>query len=168
MPRVRSSGRSRRSPPPWRRTFRSRSFSPVPAGAGGGGRRARGGRRSKPRGRTARSLIPRRSPKRLLLSSGVRRAVLAVPFAEEAGELGGERVARGEIGLVELVRARLQLVDIGLGIRVGRNRTTDLLDVALGRLLELLHVDLDLEQRAESFAECERGSRARRERDVVG
>ena len=94
-------------------------------------------------------------------------AVLAVPLAQEARELGGQRLARRDVLLVELVRPPLEILDIGLRVRVGGDRPGHLLGVALGGLTQLLDVDLDPEDVAEPLAESERGARARRQRDVV-
>ena len=97
-------------------------------------------------------------------------AVLGVALAQEARELGGERVAGREVLVlleVELVGAPLELGDVGRGLLVGRDRLGHLLGVRLLRLRELRRVDLDPEQLPEPVAERAGGARARRERDVV-
>src|SRR5205085_4270554 len=93
--------------------------------------------------------------------------LLALP--QEARQLGGERLAGGDLALVvdELVDALLELGNVCGRVGVGGDGLADLLAVLLGRLLELLHVDVDVEQLAEAADERERGARARRERDVV-
>src|SRR5690348_4363803 len=90
-------------------------------------------------------------------------------LAEEARELGRERVARGELFFrLHQVDAPLELLDVRRRLRVGRDGLRHLLVVLVGGLLELLEIDLGAEQLAETAAKRERRARAWRERDVVG
>ena len=69
-------------------------------------------------------------------------AVLALALTQKPRQLGGERVAGGDVELLlELVGALLELLDVGRRLRVRRDRLAHLLGVALGRLLELGRVD---------------------------
>ena len=97
-------------------------------------------------------------------------AVLAV--AQEARQLGRERLARRQVGLVldhlvDRVGPPLELLDVRGRLGIRGDRLADLLGVDLLRLLELAELDRDAEQLAEPVAERARRARARRERDVV-
>src|SRR5437588_1632501 len=107
-----------------------------------------------------------RSLSRGLLSRGA--AAVLLTLAEEARQLGGDRVTGRDIELrAELVHALLELLHVGLRVRVGGDRFGDLLAVALDGLLELAGVDGGAQELAEPLAEGERRARARRQGDVV-
>ncbi len=137
--------RGRRTPQ--RRTARSRE--PRPA------RRAQGPRPSTAAAPSTRSrpARPRRTPRstrrtlehaRRALRRGGRR-VVGLAVAQEARQLGGERLARRQIGLlaqlVDRVGPAFELFDVGGRLRVRRDRLGDLLRVDLFCLLELGQVD---------------------------
>jgi hypothetical protein len=89
---------------------------------------------------------------------------LLVALAQEARQLGRERVARRQIlFLAEQIDAAFELLDVRGGVGVGRDRFAHLLAVLVGRRLEVLGVDVELHQLAEAVDERERGARARRE-----
>src|SRR3954471_4055271 len=113
----------------------------------------------------------RTRPRALLLAREVVRrlrpaAVAALALAEEARELGGDRLA-GDVLSRDLVGALLELLDVCRGLLVGGHRLAHLLRVLVGGGLELARVDRGAEQRAEPVAERERRARARRERHVM-
>ena len=61
---------------------------------------------------------------------------------EEAGELGRERVARRDVGLLaQGVAPALELLHVGLGLLVLRHGLADLALVRLGGALELVEVE---------------------------
>ena len=101
------------------------------AGSRAGDARERDGRRSRtpPSGRG------------LLLARAVVAALLAVALAQEARQLGGERVAGGKLllldELLDRVRAPLELLDVRRGLGIGRDRLAHLLGVRLLGLGEL-------------------------------
>src|SRR5262249_52453136 len=102
----------------------------------------------------------------LLVGRG--RAVASLfALAQEAGQLGGGRRARRGGGVVDLVAAALELLDVGGRLFVGRDRLAHLVDVRLGGLVQLRRVDLCPEQVGKAGAENRCRLRARRERDVV-
>src|SRR5919199_5182472 len=95
-------------------------------------------------------------------------AVVLLALAQVARQLGGDRVARGDVELdPELVASLLELLDVGLRLRVGGDGLAHLLAVRLRRLLQLGRVDRRPEQLAQPPAERERRTRAGGERDVV-
>src|SRR5438046_5821005 len=98
----------------------------------------------------------------------LRPAVATLTLAQEARELRCQRLARREVLLVlEQLSTLLELVDVRLCLVVGRDRFGHLLAVALRGLLELGRIDLRPEYAAETLTQRQRGTRARRERDVV-
>ena len=104
---------------------------------------------------------------RLVARAG--RAVSAVLLAlpEEARQLGGEGVAGGDVRLVQLVDPPLELLDVRSSLLVRGDRLAHLADVRVGRLVELLGVDLGAEQLGEPHAQRARRLRRGRERDVM-
>src|SRR6266545_262397 len=91
-------------------------------------------------------------------------AVAPLAIAEEARQLGGERLAR-EVLLREIVASLLELLDVCRSLRIGRHGLAHLLGVRLRCFLQLGRVDRGAEERAEPVAERQRSARARRERD---
>src|SRR6185295_1592803 len=68
----------------------------------------------------------------------------------------------------ERVAPRFELLDVGLGLLVRRDRLADLLLIGRGGALEVAEVELGAEQPGEPFAESERRPWAGGERGVVG
>src|SRR5215203_1732996 len=112
---------------------------------------------------------PRRS-KPLLLARQVLpgTAVAALALPKEASQLGGERLTRRHLLLLERIRALLQLLHVCGRLLVSRDRRGHLLRVRLGRFLKLVRVDRRVQDRPEPVAQREGRARAGRERDVVG
>src|SRR4051812_11403457 len=113
----------------------------------------------------------RTRPRALLLAREVvgrlrAAAVAALALAEEARELGGDRLA-GDVVSRDLVGALLELLDIRRGLLVGGDGLAHLLRVLVRGGLELARVDRGAEQRAKPIAERECRARARRERHVM-
>ena len=94
-----------------------------------------------------------------------------LPLAEEARQLRGERLAARELAALgerlDRVGTLLELLDVGLRVRIGRDRLAHLGRVLRLRLVELVHVDRCPEQVAEACAEGLGRAGARSERDVV-
>ena len=89
-------------------------------------------------------------------------AVLGVALAQEARQLGGERVARRQVLVlleVELVGAALELRDVGRRLLVGGDRLGHLLGVGLLRLGELGRVDRRRRAAAPSRSQSARAAR---------
>src|SRR4029077_14665709 len=78
--------------------------------------------------RSAKAGFPRVA---LLVGCGRPAAALLVALPQEAGELRRQRFARRDVGLVDLVGAPLELLDVGSRLLVGRDRLADLADVGL-------------------------------------
>src|SRR5215208_4085664 len=95
----------------------------------------------------ARPFTPRRRL-RLPAARGVAAVVVLLALAQKAGQLGGQRLARGDVQLVVCRRidAALELLDVGRRVRVGSDRLAHLLRVLLARLVELRRVELHAEQ----------------------
>src|SRR3954470_2068666 len=90
---------------------------------------------------------PSRSASRqegLLVASDVVAVVATLVFlAQEARQLCGEGVAGWEIGLLrELVDATLQLLHVRGRLLVARDGLAHLLRVGIGRLVQLVRVDI--------------------------
>src|SRR4051812_29196367 len=102
----------------------------------------------------------------LLLAGNVVVAVLAV--AQEARELGGDRIARRQVGLLrDLVGTTLELGDVGRRLLVGGHRFAPLLLVGVRSLVKLGGIDIRLEQLRKPIDERLRRARRRRQRHVV-
>src|SRR6266540_1717648 len=95
-------------------------------------------------------------------------AVPTLPLAQEACELGGERLARGQVFLgIELLGPLLELGHVSGRLLVRCDRVRDLLAVPLRRLVELGNVDRRSEDVSEPLAQRERRTRTGREGDVM-
>src|SRR5688572_22645259 len=104
-----------------------------------------------------------------LLAGGVVGPALAsVVIAQEARQLGRDRVTRGKALLLffELVGLLLEGLDVRLRLRVRHDRVGDVLDVLAPGLRKLGDIELVAEQLAEPAAERLGGPRARRQRDI--
>ena len=123
----------------------------------------------------ARSSSPRLRPGRRRARLGLlgRRVVLppVVLLAQEPRQLGRERIARRQLAALgeglDRVGPLLELLDVGLRVRVGGDGLADLGRVLGLGLVEVRHVDRHPEQVGEADAERLGRARARREGDVV-
>ena len=97
---------------------------------------------------------------------------VVLALAEEAGQLGGERLARRQLAfldqLVDRVGAALELLDVRGGLGVAGDRVRHLLGVFLLRVRELGDVDRGTDEISETLAERACGAGLGRQRDVVG
>ena len=121
---------------------------------------SRRGRRPTPSrsGRAARCSGGSSSSSRLRSSCSLRKRVSSA----------ARRVAGGDVQLLaEGVAPRLELVHVGLGLLVLRDRGGDLELVGVGGALEVGEIERRPEQRAQPLGERESRLRARRQRDVV-
>src|SRR5712691_1368662 len=90
----------------------------------------------------------RKSVGRLLSGRALGPAVATLPLLQVAAELGGDRVARGNVGLrLELVDAPLELLDVRRGLGIGGDGLTDLRAVGLRGRVELRRDDRGAENR---------------------
>ena len=84
-----------------------------------------------------------------MLAGDVVVALVVLTLAQEARQLGCDRVARWKIVLVdELVDAALEVVDVRRGLFVRRDGLADLQRIRIGGLVELRRVDVRAEQLA--------------------
>ncbi len=172
--------RRRRRPPASRAVGAASASRRTPRPPTPGGARRPAGRRGAPETASeadASRPTPRpsepRGGRRLALVRLVGRgsSAVAVPLAQEPRQLGGERLAARKLAALgerlDRVGSPLELLDVGLRVRVRGDRLADLRRVLLLGLVELRRLDRRADEIGEPDAERLGGARAGRERDVV-